>query len=239
MFNLGEIATSEYNLLGAISEDELLGALERANLNERKQFVRRVQTQQRQTPAVAAPVAGSTNSRAEFEKRLHWLPKDIQQGLASKTLQAVDAAYYVTKKISQVKTIKMLKDDDNKVVGVSNISSAKLEKGNIMLLAGIILLAGVAAPNAEGFTVNYDLLPDYIRDGEFEFKANGTTLIPVTSCEVFNTVNMNVRKGLFMLDNPKVILDQQPMELNVEWGINSVENLFMKVILVGTSVTKY
>ncbi|MFH0895399.1 MAG: hypothetical protein V2A54_13265 [Bacteroidota bacterium] len=240
MFNLGQLSTSEYNLLGAVSEDELLGALERANLNEKKQFVRRVQTQQRQTVTAAAPAAGGgTNSRGEFEKRLHWLPKDIQQGLSNKTLQAVDAAYYVTKKISQTKVIKMLKDDDNKVVGLSNISSGKLEKGNIMLLAGIILLAGVSAPSAEAFTVNYDLLPDYIRNGEFEFKANGTTLIPSTSCEVFNTTNMTTRKGLFMLDNPKVILDQQPMELNIEWGSISVENLFMKVILVGTSVTKY
>lgn len=236
MLTLGQIATSDYSLLGAISEDELLGAMERATLNERKQFVRRVQNFSRQASAAGG---GTPNSRGEFEKRLHWLPKEIQQGLANKTLQAVDAAYYTTKNISLSKIIKMLKDDDNKIVGQCNISSAKLEKGNIMLLAGIILLAGVAAPGQNASQVNYDILPDYIRDGEFEFKANGTTLIPSTTCEVFNTTNMNVRKGLFVMDNPKVILDQQAMELNIEWGANSVDNLYMKAILVGTSVTKY
>ncbi|MBI4946682.1 MAG: hypothetical protein HY840_09805 [Bacteroidetes bacterium] len=236
MLTLGQIATSDYSLLGAISEEELLGAMERATLNERKQFIRRVQNQTRQATAAGG---GTPNSRGEFEKRLHWLPKEIQQGLANKTLQAVDAAYYTTKNISICKIIKMLKDDDNKVIGQGNISSAKLEKGNIMLLSGIILLAGVAAPGQNASQVNYDILPDYIRNGEFEFKANGTTLVPSTSCEVFNTTNMNVRKGLFTMDNPKVILDQQAMELNIEWGANSVDNFYMKTILVGTSVTKY
>lgn len=236
MLTLGQIVTSDYNLLGALSEEELLGAIERASLNERKQFVRKVQTQTRQTVAGGG---GTPNSRGEFEKRLHWLPKEIQQGLANKTLQAVDAAYYTTKGIGTSKIIKMLRDDDNKVVGQCNISSAKLEKGNIMLLAGIILLAGVAAPGQNASQVNYDILPDYIRNGEFEFKANGTTLVPSTSCEVFNTTNMTIRKGLFMMDNPKVILDQQAMELNIEWGANAPADVYMKAILVGTSVTKY
>ncbi|NCC88233.1 MAG: hypothetical protein EOM05_10305, partial [Clostridia bacterium] len=215
MFTLGQIASSDYNLLGAISEDELLGALERATLQDKRKFVKRVQTQQRTaTVASAAPA----NSRGEFEKRLHWLPKEIQQGLANKNLQAVDAAYYVTKSVASAKQIKMLKDDDNKVVGTSNISSAKLEKGNIMMLTGIILLAGTATTGNRVDQVNFDMLPDYIRNGEFEFKANGTTLIPSTSCDVFNTTNMTIRKGLFVMDNPKVILDQQAMEFNVEWG---------------------
>jgi hypothetical protein len=232
MITLGQIASSDYNLLGAVTEDELVGAIERAPLAEKKQFVRRIQTQQRQTVAAAA---GQTNSRGEFERRLHWLPKEIQQGLAGKTLQAVDAAYYVTKDISQCKIMKMLKDDDNKVVGQCNISSAKLEKGNIMLLAGIILLVGITPKDGKIEQVNFDMLPDYIRNGDFEFKANGTTLIPNTSCDVFNTTNMNIRKGLFLLDNPKVILDQQAME----WGANAPDSTFMKAILLGTSVTKY
>ncbi|HBG69659.1 MAG: hypothetical protein A2W93_12155 [Bacteroidetes bacterium GWF2_43_63] len=236
MLNLGQIATSDYNLLGAISEEELLGAIERASLNERKQFVRKIQAQTKQTVAAGT---GTQNSRGEFEKRLHWLPKEIQQGLAGKTLQAVDAAYYTTKSIATSKIVKMLKDDDNKIVGQCNISSAKLEKGNIMLLAGIILLAGISGVDRGAAEVNYDILPDFIRNGEFEFKANGTTLIPSTSCDVFNTTGMNIRKGLFVMDNPKVILDQQAMELNIEWGANAPANMYMKAILIGTSVTKY
>jgi hypothetical protein len=236
MFTLGQLATSDYELLGAISEDELLGALERAPLAERKQFIRRIKNQSQKVVASGAVPA---NSRGEFEKRMPMLPKEIQMGLANKNLQVVDAAYYVTKSVAASKIAKMLKDDDNKVIGQSNISSAKLEKGNVLLLSGIILLAGVAEAGKTVADVNFDILPAVIRNGEFEFKANGTTLIPATSCEVFNTTNMTIRKGLFRLDNPKIINDQQAMELNIEWATNAPDATFIKAILVGTSVTKY
>lgn len=236
MITLGQITASDYNLLGAISEEEILGALDRATPAERKQFVRKVQNQTKQ---VAVTSNGPTNSRGEFEKRLHLLPDEIRQGLAKKNLQAVDTGFYSTKSVEGAKLIKMFQDDDKKVVGECNISSAKLEKGNLMLLSGIILLAGIAGQNQTASQVNFDILPEYIRNGEFEFKANGTTLIPKMSCEFFNSTGKNIQKGLFVLDNPKLILDQQAIEMTVEWGANAVEGLYMRVVLVGTSVTKY
>lgn len=235
MFNLGNLASSDFNLLGAISEDELLGALDRATVSERKQFVKRIQNIQKQATNGSAP----NNSRGEFEKRLNMLPAEIQAGLAKKTLQAVDAAYYVVKEISNNRVVKMFKDDDNKVVGLSNISSGKLEKGNIMLLNGIVLIVGTAEAAGDAKSVNFDVLTSVVRNGEFEFKANGTTLIPLTSCEVFDTYGTTKRRGLFMLDNPKIIYDQQPIELNIEWEANAPANTFLKVILLETSVTKY
>jgi len=234
MITLGEIVQSEYNLLGALPEDELLGALERAPIADRKKFIKRVQTQQK-----AVAVAPANNSRGEFEKRLHWLPREIQAGIANKSLQAVDAAYYLSKNASGNKIAKLLRDDDNKVVGQCNISSAKLEKGNIMLLHAIVLLAGVAENGQTITDVNFDIIPAIIRNGEFEFRANGTTIIPSMSCEVFNTAGMNFRKGCFVLDNPKMIFDQQAMEMNIEWGSNAPANFYLKAVLMGTSVTKY
>jgi len=234
MVTLGQITGSEYDLMGAMSDDELLGALERASTTERKGFLKRVKGGKSNGGAASA---GRSDSRAEFEKRVYMLPKEIQEGLANKTLQAVDAAYYVTKSVSNAKIIKMLKDDDTKVVTASNVSGGKLEKGNVMLLSGIVLLASVGVPKVED--AKFDLLPDVIRNGEFEFKANGTTLIPITSCEVFNTVDTLRQKGYYKLDNPKIIFDQQAMELNVEWGDNAPDSTFVKAILMGTAVIKY
>jgi hypothetical protein len=234
MFTLGQIINSEFELMGVMTDEELLGALDKAPQAERKAFLKRLK-QPKAAPQVVAPAGG--NSRGEFEKRLHLLPKEIQAGLASKTLQAVDVAYYVTKNVSNNKVVKMLKDDDNKVVGISNISSAKLEKGNVMLLSGIILLGANNSATAEGGA--FYVLPEYIRNGEFEFKANGTTLIPSTSCEVFNTDGTERQMGYYKLDNAKIIYDQQAMELNLEWGQNAVDPQFIKAILVGTAVTKY
>jgi len=227
---LGDIAASDLDLMGAMSEEELMGAIGRASVQERKAFLQRIRQ-----PRHSA--SGRSNSRSEFEERMHLLPQEIQNGLARKNLQAVDAAYYVTKNISDNKIIKMLKDDDTKIVGISNVSGAKFEKGNIMLLSGIILLASVGVVKPEEGV--YEVLTPFLRNGEFEFKANGTTLIPITSCEVFNTEGTNRQKGYFKLDNPKMIYDQQSMELNVEWGSNVPDNCFMKVVLVGTAVTKY
>jgi hypothetical protein len=186
---------------------------------------------------VATNATGS-RSRAEFEKRISMLPKEIQVGLANQSLQAVDTAYYVVKTISGSKVIKMFKDDDNKVVGSSNISSGKLEKGNYFLFYGLQLLGGVGDNNDSPGSVNYDVVPDYMRNGEFEFKANGTVLVPNTSCEVFQTTGKDTFKGLWVLDNPKIIRDQQSIELNIEWSANAPQNSYLKAILRGTAVIK-
>lgn len=233
MSTLGQITNSEYDLIGAMTEEELLGALDKAPTQERKAFMRRLKGRKEN----AGAGNGRSDSRSEFERRIYMLPKEIQEGLANKTLQAVDAAYYVTKSVSGNKIIKMLKDDDTKIVAVSNISGGKLEKGNVMLLSGIILLASVGVAGvADG---NFDIVPAVIRNGEFEFKANGTTLVPLTSCEVFNTTGTMRQKGYYKLDNPKIIFDQQAMELNIEWGSNAAADTFIKAMLVGTAVIKY
>ena len=44
--------------------------------------------------------------------------------------------------------------------------------------------------------------------------------------------------NLFVLDNPKIIRDQQSIEFNLEWAANAPENSFLKVILRGTAVIK-
>ncbi|MFO0204108.1 MAG: hypothetical protein ACK528_13370, partial [Alphaproteobacteria bacterium] len=193
MFTLGEIEQSEHNLLGAINEDDFLEALDAAPMPAKKKFFRKMQMQSRIQTATA-----SSRSRAEFEKRIHMLPSEIQKGLANQSLQAVDTALYVVKSITGSKVIKMFKDDDNKVVGISNISSGKLEKGNFFLLYGMQLLAGVAEGTETAPDVAFNVIPDYVRNGEFEFKANGTVLVPNTSNEVFFTEGKDIFKGLYI-----------------------------------------
>ena len=171
MFTLGEIEQSEHNLLGAINEDDFLEALDAAPMPAKKKFFRKMQMQSRIQTATA-----SSRSRAEFEKRIHMLPSEIQKGLANQSLQAVDTALYVVKSITGSKVIKMFKDDDNKVVGISNISSGKLEKGNFFLLYGMQLLAGVAEGTETAPDVAFNVIPDYVRNGEFEFKAKDYAL---------------------------------------------------------------
>lgn len=233
MMTLGEITQSEFQLLGAVSDEELLMALEGATPQAKKTFSKAIRTF-----AKNRNQAPSRGSRGELEKRLHMLPKEIQEGLARQTLQAVDAAYYVVKDISGSKVQKMLKDDDNKVVGMSNISSAKLEKGNMFLLNGLTLLAGTAGDGETAMDVNFTVIPDYLRNGEFEFIANGATLIQNASNELFNTTGQVIPVGHYSLDNPKLIKDQQTIEFNLEWGSNAPAGTFVKAILRGTVIIK-
>lgn len=235
MFTLGQINESEYNLLGAMNEAEFLGAVEQAPAEEKARFFRK-------TKEIAKQGAGKNarGSRSDFESRITLLPKEIQKGLASKSLQSVDISYYAVKDITNSKVVKMLRDDDNKSVGYTNISSAKLEKGAFFLLHGIRLTYGVADQGATTpLNVNFALTPDFIRNGEFEFKANGAVLIPNTSLEVFNTKGNNrLVEGTYILDNPKLIRDQQTIEFNLEWGTNAPSGAYLKVILMGTTVVK-
>lgn len=233
MMTLGEITQSEFTLLGAISDEELLMALEGANPQAKKTFSKAIRQFAR-----SRNQATSKGSRGELEKRLHMLPRDIQEGLARHTLQAVDAAFYVVKEVSGSKVQKLLKDDDNKVVGLSNISSAKLEKGNLFMLNGLTLLAGTAGTNETAHDVNFTVVPDYLRNGEFEFIANGTTLIQNASNELFNTSGQTLPVGHYRLDNPKLIKDQQTIEFNLEWGSNAPAGTFVKAILRGTIIIK-
>ena len=188
----------------------------------------------------SAPVyAGKTNSRQDFQRRFRQLPKETKQGLLKKQKQLVDTTIYVVKDISNSKIVKMFQDDDNKVVGMSNLSGGKLEKGNFMTLKGIQLLYGVAPDGEDYKTVNFGLLPDFIRNGEYEFTANGSVLIPSRSLEVFDTTNMQIRRGYNELVNPKMLETQQPLEFEAEWSSHAPERAYLKIVLHGTSVAKY
>lgn len=219
-------------------QEALLGQIMR-NPAQRKAFVKQI-FKPKVTPAPAAGAAGQTTSRDDFQRRFKQLPAETRKGLLNKQKQLVDTALYVVKDVAQSKIVKMLQDDDNKLVGKSNISGGKLEKGNFFTLKGIQLLYGVAGVGEDYKDVNFGILPDFIRNGEFEFTANGSVLIPSMSCEVFNTSGLaNVRQGYFELVNPKMIETQQPMGFEVEWPTNAPDNAWMKIVLIGTSVAKY
>jgi hypothetical protein len=233
MFTLPEIERSEHNLLGALNENDFLESLQKASESDKKKMFKSMQAQSRMHT-----IKTSSRSRAEFEKRIHLLPVEVQKGLAAQTLQAVDVIMYTVKAVSSNKVIKMFKDDDNKVVGLSNISSGKLEKGNFFLLYGVQLMCGIAEGTETAGDVNFTQIPDFIRNGEFEFKANGTVLVPSTSNEAFLTEGRDMFRGMYLLDNPKVIKDQQPIEFNIEWYSNAPDKTYLKATLHGTVVIK-
>jgi hypothetical protein len=213
-------------------QEELLGKIMR-NPKRRRKLAKKVFSPK------TTVVGGNSTSRDDFQKRFKQLPSETRTQLLNKQKQLVDTGLYVVKEVSNNKIVKMFQDDDNKVIAKSNVSGGKLEKGNFFTVKGIQLLYGVAGVDEDYKHVNFGILPDFIRNGEFEFVANGSILIPSMSLEVFNTTGMNRRMGYFELVNPKMIETQQPMDLEMEWGENAPAKAYIKAILHGTSVAKY
>jgi hypothetical protein len=237
---LGQLETiDEYNnagaLLGldAIDNEEMMGALKRMNPIKRAQVITKL----------ATPAAQSRGSRAEMEKHFNELPAHIKDGLAKGELRLADTIIYSIKPVAS-KTIKIFETQDDKEIGLRNISNAKLPKNQVMLVSGIILLAGVSADATKDkiIATNYDKIESVpaLANGEFALKSNKKQIVPDTSNNVFKTANMNmVPMGYYKLANPRLVHDDVLLEMTIELG--SLEgiaaNTYVFAALHGTITT--
>ena len=218
----GEIETienSEFNNIGALLgidgndvSQELLGALKALPPIRRQMAVNKL----------TAPQASSKGSRAEMEKHFRELPKHIKDELAKGNLRLADALIYSIKPVTS-KTIKMFETQDDKEIGLRNISNAKLPKNQALLVSGIVLLAGVASENTKDaiMATSYGKLEDFpaIANGECNLKANKKIIMPETSNNFFKTAGIaTLPVGYYKLSNPRLIHDDIQIELTVELG---------------------
>ena len=219
---LGQLeAIEEYNnagaLLGLDGENdemmgELLGALKRMNPIKRQKVVNKL----------TAPAPASKGSRAEMEKHFNELPKHIQEGLKKGELRLADTMIYSIKPVNS-KTIKLFETQDDKEIGLRNISNAKLPKNQALLVSGIILLSAVAEDSTKDnvMAAKFDVVNDFaaIANGEFSLKSNKKQIVPETSNAIFKTKNFNlVPAGYYKLNNPRLIHDDVLIELTLELG---------------------
>lgn len=214
-------ATEMYNNAGALlgldgDNDELigevLGALRKMNPLKRGKMLNRL---------TANPPA-SKGSRAEMEKHFSELPAHIKQALQKGELRLADTVIYSVKPVTS-KTIKLFETQDDKEIGLRNISNAKLPKNQALLVSGIILLGGVSADATKDkiMATKYDFIEDFpaIANGEFNLKANKKQIVPDTSNSVFKTKNFqSVPTGYYKLANPRIMHDDILIELTLELG---------------------
>lgn len=237
---IGQMETiEEYNNAGAllglemIENEELLGALKRMNPIQRTRVVSKL-------ASVPAPSKGS---RAEMEKHFGELPQHIKDGLAKGELRLADTVIYSIKPVSS-KTIKIFETQDDKEIGLRNISNAKLPKNQVMLVSGIVLLAGVAADGTKDkiIATNYDKIESVpaLANGEFSLKSNKKQIVPDTSNNVFKTNNLHlVPMGYYKLANPRLVHDDVLLEMTLELGSldGIAANTYVFAALHGTITT--
>ena len=234
---------NEYNnsgaLLGldAVEHEELLGALKRMNPIQRMKVMNKV----------ARGVQPSKGSRAEMEKHFGELPQNIKDGLLKGDLRLADTIIY-SRKVVNSKTVKLFETQDVREVGIRNLSNAKLQKGQAMLVSGIFMLVGQVAAGDNPTTdkiisAKYDKIEDYgaIANGEFTLKANKKIIMGDVDNAIFKTANNHLAPiGYYKLSNPRVIQDDILIEATVELGtLDGIDTAktFLYVGLHGTITT--
>jgi len=231
-----EILNAEYNNVGELFG---IGELEKATRSmspvKKAMFINKI----------ARNVNTSRRSRAEMEKFFKQLPKHVKGELLKGGVRLADFTIYSTKLITS-KTIKLFEPQDDKEVGVRNISNAKLPKNMVFLVSGIYLLTGKSAdlndPEANK-AINFRSVSSIpaLCNGEFSLKANKKQIIPENqSIRRFATDNdQTVPVGYYKLDNPRLIRDEELIEFTVELGtmFNIPKEQFIYVGLDGTGTT--
>ena len=232
---------SEYNNVGDLMgiDDALLGEI--SELMGRMNPVDKVKMMKK----LSSKPAQSRGSRAEFEKFFKEVPDNVKQGLINGDLRLADYTLYSIKLVNS-KTVKMFETQDDKEIGLRNVSNAKLPKNFVFLVSGIYLLVGEAdnADNKESIKAirfgSADLYPA-IANGEFSLKANKKQIIPEGSIvRKFLTDNNHfMQMGYYKLDNPRLIKDDELIEFVVELGtLTNINNkTFIYVGLDGTGTT--
>lgn len=216
---LGQLAAiEEFNNAGALLGTEMMDSDE---LNAAIKAMPPVQRAKAIQKLTGNPFP-SKGSRAEMEKHFPELPSHIKGALGKGELRLADTIIYSIKPANS-KTIKMFETQDDKEIGLRNISNAKLPKNQSLLVSGIILLAGVSADATKDkiIATNYREIEGVpaIANGEFSLKANKKQIIPDTSNNLFKTQNLHlVPMGYYKLANPRLIQDDVLIELTVELG---------------------
>jgi hypothetical protein len=157
-----------------------------------------------------------------MEKFFGELPPHIKEGLVRGELRLADSTIYSIKAVSS-KTIKMFETQDDKEIGLRNVSNAKLPKNQAFLVSGIFLLAGTSADASKDkiIATEFKALENYnaIANGEFSLKSNKKQIVPETANVVFKTTgNKNVPIGYYKLANPRLIHDDILIEMTIELG---------------------
>jgi hypothetical protein len=214
--------------INLVSDEELLGLDGKA-----RDMVKRVKVL-----AAAHNAKADTGARAEFNARLHLLPKEIQEGLRRQRLQIVDYQFYSIKTLtSGNKSLKVFEGTDLKQPGIRNIQSAKLEKDVWFLLSAIqVRYDPTGGPNTYETNPARNFL-----DGEFVLSAGGKIVVPKNmSLSVFGQNNLTTQPhGFFKLRNPKLIEPQVDIVMDIDLAAAFGTDVDIRVDFIGAATVPY
>lgn len=179
---------------------------------------------------------GASRFRTQFLERVHQLPKTVQKALTTGKAQISDAPYYSTAEMRGTRA-ELIRLSVSEQIGITNIDNGKLGKDRHLTLSGIRLLFDKSAIDGQ-YT---DAFPADLLNGEWELELNGRKVFEKMPIRKFfdGFYGYNTQKpfGLYVLNNPKTIEPQTPIEFNV--NLPKEVQGFLKVFLEGTTVYGY
>lgn len=187
----------------------------------------------------SANMRNAKGKRAIFLANMHQLPEKIKQGLLDKKYRMTDAKQlYFTKAAGSSTSVNMIKSDDQKAVGKTNVASAKLDTDKPFLVTAIQVLSGAAASGeTEPYNVTFGVPEVAILNGEFEFAVNSIPIVENSPCTVFDTTNSNDSlRGYFNLDNPVYIDAEKELKFNFNLTQAAATRTWIRVILHGVAI---
>lgn len=210
-------------------------------------------------------MAGRPSARQRFMRNMNKSKNEgYRRNLLSGKMQAVDSSLLLIKSVSGGQSIKMLQTDDDKSLGLCDVSGAKLEKNQAMTITGFTLMYGVHASDivnsaAKAATIDWEPITDAISLGRFEFKVDNKVLIPWQSNRVFKThyaksahddtatqsyayayaLPGSGAPGYWELENDKEVPAQTEIEFNIEWGAGAPSNAALALWIHGVRAYRY
>jgi len=176
---------------------------------------------------------GASTFRKHFLERVHQLPKPIQKALIQHRAQISDAPFYSTADIKGSRA-ELVKTSVSEKIGITNIDNGKMGKDRHLTLSAIRLIYDATAINGKFI----DVFPADLLNAEWELELNGKKVfekMPIRKFfDGFFGYNTNKPFGLYLLNNPKNVEPQTPIEFNVD--LPDAVPGFLKVFFEGTTV---
>ncbi|WPP48956.1 hypothetical protein [Catalinimonas niigatensis] len=166
--------------------------------------------------------------------------RKIAEAVGSGRARLADFAAYSIVDGSGKTMIRFFESQDKEEIGIKNIATARLEKGEVFMASSIAILAktSVAAEYDElAMTgLKFGMVDDIpgLSNGEWEFEVNNSLIVPKSSMQMFVTTGYNVPVGICPLTNPKILEDNVPLSLVIETKIALPAKTALKAILFGT-----
>ena len=189
-------------------------------------------------------------ARDEAMRRINQIEDPrVREGLAAGRLALVDARYYWVKTIAAVTQVKMIKNDDAKSTGLTNVALAKLDTGTWFMLTGMSLRTGLYPTDATHIKETvFDLkalttlsCEASVANGDFEFRINGGkhVLPKDTSNSIFCSGRTDQPLGYYHLDSPKWIKPDAEMFFDINLAFAGTALTACRLELFGMAVVVF